>query len=204
MSVSLRSAPRDELGELTRLGRPGSGSGYLVAVMHHLVGTEGFVLGIDHIPQLVSNSLAALKGSPSTAAALSSSPPSIKVVVGDGRAGAKKEDLPEQGWDAIHVGAAAPEIPPALVNQLRAPGRMFIPVGVGSQVSYLGECCGPIADFGATTSTGDLAGRQVGRWQGQHEEADGGQLRPVSLASEIVSRPSADVRRSPSRKFDRF
>lgn len=103
--------------------------------MHHLVGPEGFVLGIDHIPALVSNSLTALKKSPPIAAALSSSPPSVKVVVGDGRAGAKKEVLPEGGFDAIHVGAAAPEIPPALIQQLKAPGRMFIPVGVGSQVS---------------------------------------------------------------------
>ena len=32
-------------------------------------------------------------------------------------------------YDAIHVGAAAPVIPDALVEQLASPGRMFIPVG---------------------------------------------------------------------------
>lgn len=40
-----------------------------------------------------------------------------------------------QGWaecgayDAIHVGAAAAEIPEALINQLKRGGRMVIPVG---------------------------------------------------------------------------
>ncbi|ORY92586.1 Pcmt1-prov protein [Leucosporidium creatinivorum] len=107
----------------------GSGSGYLLAVLSHVVGPTGFVLGIDHIPALVSNSLTALQRSPSTANALSSSPPSLKVVVGDGRAGATAADLPEGGWDAIHVGAAAPTMPEKLVEQLKSPGRLFIPIG---------------------------------------------------------------------------
>ena len=37
-------------------------------------------------------------------------------------------------YDAIHVGAAAPTLPAALVEQLASPGRMFIPVGVDRQV----------------------------------------------------------------------
>jgi protein-L-isoaspartate O-methyltransferase len=36
-------------------------------------------------------------------------------------------------YDAIHVGAAARTIPPALVEQLATPGRMIIPVGTFSQ-----------------------------------------------------------------------
>ena len=42
--------------------------------------------------------------------------------------------LPEEGpYDAIHVGAAAPTLPAALVEQLARPGRMFIPVGTYAQ-----------------------------------------------------------------------
>jgi len=36
-------------------------------------------------------------------------------------------------YDAIHVGAAARTIPPALVEQLASPGRMIIPVGTYTQ-----------------------------------------------------------------------
>ncbi|KAH9962985.1 protein-L-isoaspartate O-methyltransferase-domain-containing protein [Russula dissimulans] len=40
---------------------------------------------------------------------------------------------PKGPYDAIHVGAAAATIPPALVEQLACPGRMIIPVGTHSQ-----------------------------------------------------------------------
>lgn len=36
-------------------------------------------------------------------------------------------------YNVIHVGAAAPNVPSGLVNQLSSPGRMFIPVGVYTQ-----------------------------------------------------------------------
>jgi len=36
-------------------------------------------------------------------------------------------------YDAIHVGAAAPTVPQALIDQLASPGRMFIPVGTFMQ-----------------------------------------------------------------------
>jgi protein-L-isoaspartate(D-aspartate) O-methyltransferase len=41
-------------------------------------------------------------------------------------------------FDAIHVGAAAPQLPQALVDQLAKPGRMFIPIGGlrGGQAIY--------------------------------------------------------------------
>jgi protein-L-isoaspartate(D-aspartate) O-methyltransferase len=107
----------------------GSGSGYLAAVFHHLVSTDekaGKVVAIDHIPQLVEWSLGNLRKD-FLGNALDQK--QIEVVCGDGRQG-----YPSAApYNAIHVGAAAPTIPPALVEQLASPGRMFIPVGTASQ-----------------------------------------------------------------------
>lgn len=44
-----------------------------------------------------------------------------------------KGSLSAAPYDAIHVGAAAPTLPEALVSQLASPGRMFIPVGEDAQ-----------------------------------------------------------------------
>ncbi|KAH7928576.1 protein-L-isoaspartate O-methyltransferase [Leucogyrophana mollusca] len=102
----------------------GSGSGYLCAVLHHLVsfnGEAGKVVGIDHIPELVDWSVSNLKQD-GLGDALQDK--RIEVMAGDGRQGP---------YDAIHVGAAAPTLPHALVDQLASPGRMFIPVGTVSQ-----------------------------------------------------------------------
>ena len=51
--------------------------------------------------------------------------PNVAVVAGDGSVG-YREGAP---YDAITVGAAAPDVPAALIEQLRDPGRMVIPVG---------------------------------------------------------------------------
>uniref|UniRef100_A0A0W0GCJ4 Protein-L-isoaspartate O-methyltransferase n=1 Tax=Moniliophthora roreri TaxID=221103 RepID=A0A0W0GCJ4_MONRR len=99
----------------------GSGSGYLVAVLHHLV-EEGKVIGIEHVEELVDWSISNLKRD-GLGAALEAQ--QIEVVAGDGRKGLASDGP----YDAIHVGAAAPTIPESLVEQLASPGRMFIPVG---------------------------------------------------------------------------
>ncbi|TGJ84843.1 hypothetical protein E0Z10_g3941 [Xylaria hypoxylon] len=44
------------------------------------------------------------------------------------KVGGAADESDAQGWDAIHVGAAAAELHSELVRQLRRPGRMFIPV----------------------------------------------------------------------------
>ncbi|KAF7292777.1 Protein-L-isoaspartate O-methyltransferase [Mycena indigotica] len=108
----------------------GSGSGYLAAVLHHLVTTyaasgptdqsatataTGKVVGIDHIPELVDWSLANLRKDERSRRAVEQQ--EIQMISGDGRLG-----YPNEGpYDAIH---------------LATPGRMFIPVGTLSQHIY--------------------------------------------------------------------
>jgi len=99
----------------------GSGSGYLLAIMHQLVSPRGRVVGIDHIPELTEMSVKNLRAD-GRGDALDDG--TIKVVTGDGRQGfAKGAPL---NYSAIHVGAAAPTMPQALIDQLASPGRMFI------------------------------------------------------------------------------
>ncbi|KAJ6588525.1 Pcmt1-prov protein [Mycena capillaripes] len=119
----------------------GSGSGYLCAVLHHLVTSyaedqpgkvvvSGKVIGIEHIPELADWSLENLKQDEQTRRALEDK--EIEIHAGDGRLGY----LSDGPYDAIHVGAAAPTIPEPLISQLARPGRMFIPVGNLSQHIY--------------------------------------------------------------------
>ncbi|KAG6836862.1 hypothetical protein H0H93_002105 [Arthromyces matolae] len=100
----------------------GSGSGYLTAVFHHLVGREGLVVGIDHVPELIERSKRILE---EIGLERELRYGRILFVNGDGRDG-----YPEGGpYDVIHVGAASPVPPPKLIQQLASPGKMFIPIG---------------------------------------------------------------------------
>ena len=97
----------------------GSGSGYLAAVLSRLIGDKGRVFGIEHIPELVDTSIRNLRAD--DAALLER----VSIQQGDGRLG-----LPSAApFDAIHVGAAAAEVPAALIEQLKEGGVLVIPVG---------------------------------------------------------------------------
>ncbi|KAJ4347667.1 hypothetical protein N0V95_005210 [Ascochyta clinopodiicola] len=110
----------------------GSGSGYLTAVLANLVGPSGRVVGIDHIQPLVDMANTNMAKSDEGRKMLESG--QVKFVTGDGRKG-WKEDAP---YDAIHVGAAAAEHHKELTDQLKAPGRLFVPVSDGwSQHIYV-------------------------------------------------------------------
>ena len=91
----------------------GAGSGYQTALLSHLARE---VIAIERIPELAEAAAEALRllgcGN-------------VRVVVGDGSLG-----LPEEApFDAIVVGAGAPEVPRPLVEQLAVGGKLVIPVG---------------------------------------------------------------------------
>ncbi|KAI9509306.1 protein-L-isoaspartate O-methyltransferase [Russula earlei] len=114
----------------------GAGSGYLCSVFHHLVvrsgggggdGPRGVVVGVEHIPALTALAERNIRADGLGDAI--DAEEGIVLVTGDGRFGY----APKGPYDAIHVGAAARTIPPALVEQLASPGRMIIPVGTYAQ-----------------------------------------------------------------------
>lgn len=110
----------------------GSGSGYLTAVLAELVAPNGTVIGVDHIQPLVDLSIGNLRKSEHGKALLDSG--HVQFIKADGRKG-WKEGAP---YDAIHVGAAAAEHHKELTEQLKAPGRLFVPVEEGwSQYIYV-------------------------------------------------------------------
>lgn len=134
----LPSSSEDAREAAPRVLDIGSGSGYLTHVMAELVGSRGTVVGVEHIPQLQEMGIANMRKSAQGREFLESG--RVKFRVGDGRKGWVEPDedlrdveIPEverkgKGWDAIHVGASAVTLHQELVDQLRAPGRMFIPV----------------------------------------------------------------------------
>ncbi|RIA92053.1 O-methyltransferase [Glomus cerebriforme] len=106
----------------------GCGSGYLTTCFAEMVGPEGKVIGMEHIKGLVDLSRKNIqKDRPDLLESQR-----VILVYGDGRKGYPEEAL----YDCIHVGAAAEKTPQALIDQLNAPGRLFIPVGSYSQSIY--------------------------------------------------------------------
>ena len=93
----------------------GSGSGWTTALLAHLTGPEGSVLGLELEPELVDLGRRHLHGDPPWARIEPARP---------GLLGAP-EGAP---FDRILVSAGARELPEALVGQLATPGRLVVPV----------------------------------------------------------------------------
>lgn len=115
----------DVIDEDSHILDVGSGSGYLAACFAKLIGPRGKVVGIEHIEELVNLSIQNVQKNNSEL--LDSG--RLQLVVGDGRNGWAQE----APYQAIHVGAAAPEVPKPLIDQLAIGGRMVIPVGTYNQ-----------------------------------------------------------------------
>ena len=106
----------------------GSGSGYTTALLAHLVGPKGKVIGIEIVSELValgqSNLIKCYSLIRENKRIKEASVPEIR------KARQEAVGLPEEGpWDRILVSAAAKKIPNELIEQLKPDGILVIPVG---------------------------------------------------------------------------
>ncbi len=94
----------------------GTGVGYHAAIVKAIVGDSGSVDSVEFLPELVELARKNLKTA------------KIKVEVheGDGATG-WPEGAP---YDAVYVTCAIPDIPDALVEQLKEGGHFIAPIGV--------------------------------------------------------------------------
>ena len=96
----------------------GAGCGYHAAVLGALAAR---VVTVELIPELAEMA----RGNLERTGRLGN----VTVIAGDGSLGYP----PQAPYDAVSVAAAAGDVPPALLEQLRDPGRMVIPVGPYSE-----------------------------------------------------------------------
>ena len=93
----------------------GSGSGWTTALLSHVVGERGKVIGVELLPELVKFGQKNLAKIHPTNAHIE-------------QAGRKYGKLEEAPFDRILVSAATEEVPHILNDQLAPSGRMVIPV----------------------------------------------------------------------------
>jgi protein-L-isoaspartate(D-aspartate) O-methyltransferase len=110
MTEALALQPTDRVLEV------GTGSGYAAAVLAEIADDVTTVECIPPLADLARERLGRCH-------------PRVRVITGDGSLG-----FPSGApYDAIVVTAAAPEIPPPLLDQLAVGGRLVIPVGTGPE-----------------------------------------------------------------------
>ncbi len=96
----------------------GSGSGYVSAILSMLVGSEGKVVAMEVLPELVEQGKRNCR---------KLGRENIEFVQGDATQGYERE----APYDRITVGAAAEKVPESLVRQMKDGGKMVIPVNAG-------------------------------------------------------------------------
>lgn len=95
----------------------GAGSGWTTALLAHLAGPRGTVVGVELEPALVRMASANLAACDVTGVVVEQADPEVLGVPG------------RAPYDRILVSAAARQLPSELVGQLADPGRMVVPVG---------------------------------------------------------------------------
>jgi protein-L-isoaspartate(D-aspartate) O-methyltransferase len=94
----------------------GAGSGYHAAIVSKLVGEKGHIYTVERFPSLADRAKKNLENAGIK---------NVTVETGDG-----SEGLPQHApYERIYVTCAAPEIPKPLMEQLKDPGKMLVPVG---------------------------------------------------------------------------
>lgn len=93
--------------------------------MARLVRPGGKAVGVEHIQELVDKSITNINKNNKELF----DEGVLEMHKGDGRQGYSAE----APYDAIHVGAAAPDTPYELIRQLKVGGRLVAPVGTYSQ-----------------------------------------------------------------------
>jgi protein-L-isoaspartate(D-aspartate) O-methyltransferase len=110
--------PQDRILEI------GAGSGYQTALLAEMAAE---VFAVERYPTLAANARSVLERLGYT---------NVTVVTEDGSMG-----LPQHApFDAIVVAAAAPRVPPALLEQLAPGGRLVVPVGESQQQTLQLAC----------------------------------------------------------------
>lgn len=102
----------------------GTGSGYHAAIVAKIIEPNGYVYTIERHKNLAEKAKQNLKNTKN-----------VTVEIGDGSEGLKKY----APYDRIYVTCAAPSIPQPLIEQLKDPGKMLIPVGGTICTLYLLE-----------------------------------------------------------------
>ena len=94
----------------------GAGSGYHAGIISKIIGQKGHIYTVERIKKLAENAKQNLQKANIT---------NVTVKIGDGSQGLQ-EFAP---YDIIYVTCAAPDIPEPLIEQLKDPGQILIPVG---------------------------------------------------------------------------
>jgi len=94
----------------------GTGSGYHASIVSNIIGDLGNIYSVERIDNLAKTAERNIK---------KEGIKNISIKVGDG-----SEGLDEfKPYDRIYVTCASPDIPQALIDQLKDPGMILIPVG---------------------------------------------------------------------------